>query len=147
MAEERDDAQRTEEPTQKRLDDALKKGDVVKSMEVATFAMIAGGTLALALFAQSAARSFTNDFTIFLSDSAELSVDSASMTVLMKKCVFALFALVGPATGLMLMTAIGGHLLQHRPFFSTEKIKPDLSKLSLIAGFKRLFGLDGIVNL
>jgi len=147
MAEERDDAQRTEEPTQKRLDEALKKGDVVKSVEVATFAMIAGGTLALALFAQSAARNFTNTFTIFLSDSSQFSLDAASATILMKKCVFALFALVGPAAGLLLMTAVGGHLLQHRPFFSTEKIKPDLSKLSLISGFKRLFGLDGIVNL
>ena len=147
MAEERDDAQRTEEPTQKRLDEALKKGDVVKSVEVATFAMIAGGTLALVLFAQGAARSFTNNFTIFLSDSAQLSVDAGSAAALMKKCVFALFALVGPAAGLLLMTAIGGHLLQHRPFFSTEKIKPDFSKLSPMAGFKRLFGLDGMVNL
>ena len=111
MAEERDDAQRTEEPTQKRLDEALKKGDVVKSVEVATFAMIAGGTLALALFAQSAARNFTNTFTIFLSDSSQFSLDAASATILMKKCVFALFALVGPAAGLLLMTAIGGHLL------------------------------------
>ena len=147
MAEERDDAQRTEEPTQKRLDEALRKGDVVKSMEVATFAMIAGGTLALALFAGSAARSFTNMFTIFLSDSAQLSLDSGSATELLKKCVFALFALIGPAAGLLLMTAIGGHLLQHRPFFSTEKIRPDLSKLSLVSGFRRLFGLDGLVNL
>ena len=147
MAEERDDAQRTEEPTQKRLDEALKKGDVVKSMEVATFAMIAGGTLALALFAQAAARDFTNTFTIFLSDSAELSLDSASATMLLKKCIFALFVLIAPAAGLMFMTAIGGHVLQHRPFFSAEKIRPDLSKLSPIAGFKRLFGLDGMVNL
>src|SRR3954465_4471178 len=106
MAEERDDAQRTEEPTQKRLDEALKKGDVVKSVEVATFAMIAGGTLALALFAQSAAHSFTSTFTIFLSDPAQLSVDAGTAAALMKKCVFALFAIVGPAAGLLLMAAI-----------------------------------------
>src|SRR5258705_12743852 len=47
----------------------------------------------------------------------------------------------------MIIAALAGHLLQHRPVFSTSKLKPDLSKLSPIAGFKRLFGLDGFVNL
>ncbi len=65
----------------------------------------------------------------------------------MKKCVIGLMAIVGPAFGLMLLAALAGHLLQHRPFISVEKIKPDLSKLSPIAGFKRMFGLDGVVNL
>ena len=33
MAEERDETEKTEDPTQKRLEDALKRGDVVKSQE------------------------------------------------------------------------------------------------------------------
>src|SRR5215471_3324095 len=115
MAEERDDSQRTEEPTQKRLDDALKKGDVVKSMELATFVMMAGGTLALVLFAQNASRTFASGFTIFLSDPAAMSLDAGSVLKLMQKCVFGLFAIVGPAAGLMLVAALAGHLLQHRP--------------------------------
>ena len=147
MADDRDDSQRTEEPTQKRLDDALKKGDVVKSTELATFVMLAGGTLALALFAQSAAREFAADFTIFLENPAGLSLEGGGAMALLKKSIFGLFAIIGPAAGLMLVAALGGHLVQHRPFLSTEKLKPDLSKLSLVAGFKRMFGLDGIVNL
>ncbi|HXJ01153.1 MAG TPA: flagellar biosynthesis protein FlhB [Micropepsaceae bacterium] len=147
MAEDRDDSQRTEEPTQKRLDDALKKGDVVKSMELASFAMLAGGTLALAMFAQSAARQFAGTFTVFLESPAQMTLDSGGTIALMKKCVFGLFAIIGPAAGLMMITALAGHLLQHRPFFAAAKIKPDLSKLSPLAGFKRLFGLDALVNL
>ncbi len=77
MADDRDDAQRTEEPTQKRLDEALSKGDVIKSMELATFVMLAGGTLALALFAQSAAKRFAVDFTVFLRKSrADVPLDA-----------------------------------------------------------------------
>ena len=34
MADEQDDTERTEDPTQKRLDEALERGDVVKSQEV-----------------------------------------------------------------------------------------------------------------
>jgi flagellar biosynthesis protein FlhB len=147
MAEDRDDAQRTEEPTQKRLDEALSKGDVVKSMELATFVMLAGGTLALVLFAQSAAKRFASIFTVFLENPAQMSLDAGGVMAVLKKCVFGLIAIIGPAFGLMLLAALAGHLLQHRPFFSAEKIKPDLSKLSPIAGLKRLFGLDGVVNL
>jgi flagellar biosynthetic protein FlhB len=147
MAEDRDDAQRTEEPTQKRLDEALKKGDVVKSTELSSFVMLAGGTLALVLFGQNAARQFTGNFTVFLANPGEMTLDAGGMAVLMQKCMLGLFAIVAPAFGLMLVAALAGHLLQHRPFFSTEKIKPSLSKLSPIAGFKRLFGLDALVNL
>ena len=53
MADEDDGAERTEDPTQKRLDDALERGDVAKSQEVNTWFMIAGATLVLSSFSGS----------------------------------------------------------------------------------------------
>src|SRR3972149_6078472 len=50
MAEDSDTADKTEDPTQKRLEDALKRGDVVKSHEVNTWFVIAGATLVLMVF-------------------------------------------------------------------------------------------------
>ena len=41
MADERDDTERSEDPTQKRLDEALERGDVAKSQEVNTWFVIA----------------------------------------------------------------------------------------------------------
>jgi flagellar biosynthetic protein FlhB len=108
---------------------------------------MAGGTLALALFAQNAARQFASGFTMYLENPAEITLDGGTASALLQKCVFGLFAIIGPAAGLMIIAALAGHVLQHRPFFSTEKLKLDFSKLSPLAGFKRLFGLDGIVNL
>ena len=52
MADEGDSSDKTEDPTQKRLDDALERGDVVKSQEVNTWFMIAGATLVLHLAVQ-----------------------------------------------------------------------------------------------
>ena len=49
MAED-NDTERTEDPTQKRLDDAHAKGDVAKSQEVNTWFVIAGATLVLSTF-------------------------------------------------------------------------------------------------
>jgi flagellar biosynthetic protein FlhB len=90
VAEERDDSQRTEEPTQRRLDEAQKKGDVVKSQELSTFVMTAGGALALALFAQSSAREFASRFIIFLDSPAQISLDGGAAKFLLYKSVFGL---------------------------------------------------------
>ena len=50
MAEERRHSEKTEDPTQKRLDEALQRGDVVKSQEVNTWFIIAGAALVLMAF-------------------------------------------------------------------------------------------------
>jgi flagellar biosynthetic protein FlhB len=42
---------------------------------------------------------------------------------------------------------LGGNLIQHRPVFTFDRIKPDLSKLSLTKGLKRMFGVEGLMNL
>ena len=146
MADDRDDSQRTEEPTQKRLDEALKKGDVVKSQELTTFAVLAGGTLALALFSGGAARSFGRDYSRFLENAALTPLDGAAALALLRSVVFGFAALIGPAVALMAVVGVAGHVLQHRPVFSPSRLKPEWSKLSPAAGFKRLFGLDGLVN-
>ncbi|HBH89622.1 MAG TPA: flagellar biosynthesis protein FlhB, partial [Hyphomonadaceae bacterium] len=48
MAEEQDQSQKTEEPTQKRLDDARKKGDAVRSQDVPIWFMMMGIALLIA---------------------------------------------------------------------------------------------------
>jgi len=50
VADERDDTERSEDPTQKRLDEALERGDVAKSQEVNTWFVLAGATLILLSF-------------------------------------------------------------------------------------------------
>jgi flagellar biosynthetic protein FlhB len=40
-----------------------------------------------------------------------------------------------------------GHVVQSRPLWTGEKIKPELSKLSPMKGFQRMFGMQGWVNL
>jgi len=147
MSEERDDSQRTEEPTQRRLDDAREHGDIVKSAEVATFVTLAGGALAIAALGHGAAENFAGAFRVFLEDPGQIAVNSDSVMALMRHAVMGLGLVLAAPLALMMGAGLAGHLLQHRPVFTTERIKPDLSKISLMRGFKRLFGLDGIANL
>lgn len=147
MADDRDDSQQTEEPTQRRLEEAHKQGDVVQSAEVTTFVILTAGALSLAMFGSSAAEGFTRHFTIFLSEPDQFVVDSGGMIVLLKSVLLSIGAILAPIFGLLMLLAVSSHLIQHRPVFTTERLKPDFSKLNPMNGFKRLFGFEGVMNL
>ena len=51
MAEDQDEASKTEEPTQKKLSDSRKKGEVARSQEVNHFLLLLGGALFLLVLA------------------------------------------------------------------------------------------------
>lgn len=146
MAEDRDDSQRTEEPTQRRLDEAHRKGDVVKSGELSTLVLLGAGLLALSLFGSLSVQRFAADFRVFLENPGDMVVDAGTASALLRHATFGLIAVLAPAVGLLLFAALAGNLVQHRPVFSAARLKPDLAKLSPIKGFKRLFGLDGLMN-
>ena len=147
MADDRDDSQRTEEPTQRRLEEAEKHGDIVKSHEVTTFIGLLGATLAIAILGRSTALSFAHTFQMFLEQPDQIAVDSSGIMFLFHHLILALLALLAPVLGLLMLTGIGGNVLQHRPSISLERISPKFSKLSPLSGFKRIFGVDGLMNL
>jgi flagellar biosynthesis protein FlhB len=147
MADDRDDAQRTEEPTQRRLEQAQEHGDVVKSTEVTTFAVLAGATLAIAIFGGSTSEYFARNFRIFLEQPDQIAVDPSGIMTLFHATLWNFAGLVAPILAVLIFCGLAGHLLQHRPVFSAERLRPDLSKLSLLKGLKRMFGLDGLSNL
>jgi flagellar biosynthetic protein FlhB len=147
VADDRDESQQTEQPTQKRLDQAREQGDVVKSTEVNAFILLAGGTLAIAMFGPSTMKGLARILQTFLEQPDTMSVDGAGLSALLRGTLVQLALVLGPFAGVMVAASLGGHLIQARPGFHPDKIKPDFSKVSPLAGFKRLFGMEGWVNL
>jgi len=147
MADERDPSQQTEEPTQKRLDEAREHGDVVKSAEVQTLVLLLGGTLAIAMFGQSAALGLASSFRMFLAEPDQIGIGPGELLGLMRDLGGRLALILGPIFAVMMIAGLAGNILQHRPVFTFDRIKPDLSKISLTSGFKRMFGLNGFANL
>jgi flagellar biosynthetic protein FlhB len=142
MAEEADREDRTEEPTQKRLDDAVKRGDVAKSQEVATFLALGAMTLALMVAGGWSGRSLTLDLRHFLGN-AHLVPDGPSgiMAAGRRALLVGLQAAAVPI-GFLVVAALAGGLLQHRFVWTTQPLKPQFNRISPGAGFKRIFGLQ-----
>jgi len=147
MADDRDDSQRTEEPTQRRLEEAQKHGDIVKSQEVQTFVLLAGAALTITALGHTAAESFAGFFRMFLEQPDRIAMDGDSAMTLARAVLWRAAIVVAPALGLLMLCGLAGNLVQNRPSFTTEKIKPDFSKLSLVKGFQRMFGIEGLSNL
>jgi flagellar biosynthetic protein FlhB len=144
MAE--DDTERTEDPTQKRLDDALEKGDVAKSQEVNTWFMIAGATLVFSTFSGSLGSGIFTPLRALIANSWMIRTDGPGLLALMQHIEYALIAAVGIPFLFLMIAAIAGNMIQHRLVWSAESLKPKLSKISPGAGFKRIFGKQAVAN-
>jgi flagellar biosynthetic protein FlhB len=147
MADETDKSQQTEEPTAKRLEQARESGDVVKSGEINTFILLGGGTLAIAMFGKQTALGLAHSLTMFLEQPDTMSVDGAGLSAIFRSLLPQIAIVLGPFFAVMIVAGVGGHVLQSRPSLSFDKIIPDFSKVSPIAGFKRMFGAEGWMNL
>jgi flagellar biosynthesis protein FlhB len=146
MADERDESEHTEDPTPRRLDEAIQRGDVVKSHELSTWFMMAGGTLTVMVFATSVAGSLQNTLRGVLAHSYDLPTDGAALVSLTKKLALDVLAALGIPFLLLTLAALGGNAIQHRIVFSAEPLRPAVSKISPIAGLGRLFSKQALAN-
>jgi len=145
VAEEGDE-DKTQDPTAKKLEDAHKRGDVAKSIEVNTWFMIAGATFIMSSFSGSIANNLAVPLKGLLEHAGQMKTDGASLLLLAGRLESMMLAALGIPFALLIVAAVGSHLIQHRPVWSTDPITPKFSKLSPMSGAKRLFGKQAAAN-
>src|SRR5947209_777408 len=141
---EQPDQEKTEEPSQKRLEEALKRGDVAKSQEVNTWFVMGGAALVLMLFSGGMSRDLTTTMRGLLANSWQIRADGPALRHLFKVLSGELLAAIAIPFLLLLAAALVGNLIQHRLVWSLEGITPKLSKISPIAGLGRLFSKQAL---
>src|SRR3982075_631185 len=146
MAGENDTSNKTEDPTQKRLDDAHDRGDVAKSQEINTWFVIAGGTLVLSTFSGSIGGGIVMPLRNLVANSWMIRADGPGLMALVQSLEYVLIAALGVPLLLLALAAIAGNMVQHRLVWSAEALKPKFSKISPAAGAKRIFGKQAAAN-
>src|SRR6202165_3008111 len=146
MADENDSSDKTEDPTQKRLDDAHDRGNVAKSQEINTWFVIAGATLILSTFSASIGGGILMPLRNLIANSWMIHADGPGLLALAQSLEYAVLPAVGVPFLILVRAAIGGNMIQHRLVWSGEQLKPKLSKASPGAGFKRVFGKQAVAN-
>ena len=101
MADDNDTSDKTEDPTQKRLDDAHERGDVAKSQEVNTWFVIAGATLVLSTFSGSIGGGIMMPLRNLIANSWMIHADGPGLLALAKSLAYVLIAALGVLARLM----------------------------------------------
>src|SRR3989338_2812458 len=146
MAED-SDLEKTEQPSQRRLDQAREKGQVARSRELSTFAvLLAGGSVLWFMGA-----SFTRQMVKMLHDGLTLNRDMAFNTGLLIPRLYdlsldMLFAF-SPFLLAVLLAAAFSPLLLNGWLFSFEALQPKFSKLNPFSGIARMFSRTALVEL
>ena len=146
MADEADSDDKTLDPSQKRLDEALERGDVVKSQEINTWFIFAAAALALSAFSGSMGTGLTTTFRGLLANAHAVRTDGPGLLRLVDKLGLEVLAAVAIPLLLLMLAALGANLVQHRFVWSAEAITPKFSKISPLAGVKRLFSKTAVAN-
>ena len=146
MAGENDESEHTEDPTQRRLDEAINRGDVARSPEVNTWFMIAGGAMVLMVFAGPMAQTLETSFRGILANSYQIPADPPALAHFAEGVAIRVVTALAVPILMLALAALLGSMVQHRILFSVEPIIPHLSKISPAAGLARLFSMQALAN-
>lgn len=148
MAEEnQDESQKTEEPTQRRLEEAIKRGQVINSKEVTNFFVILSILVSLSLFAPLLFRNTTLFLTHYIDNSYQLKLDQFSLGIIFSKIMQKIILIIALPVGISIIFIIIANFIQNGRFVaSTENIGFKAERISLLKGFKRIFSTRSLVE-
>lgn len=143
---EGDDSDKTEEPTGKRQADAREKGQVAKSREVDHWIMILAGTLAISIFGPKMMADLKTLLTFYFESAHAVPMGVNTLGPVLLDLTLQVGLVLAPVFGLLMLAAVAAGMLQHGILVAPELIKPKFSKLSPVAGLKRIFSTRGLIE-
>ena len=147
MAAEEDQASKTEDPTEKKITDAVKKGQTATSQEVALLFSLLGFTTYIIFSASDLINNISNMLGVIFERAGEINIRTAvDVTNFFTLLSYKLAILLSPLLLILMAGGVLASVIQNEPRLVLDRIAPKASKLSLIKGWVRLFGKDGLVN-
>ncbi|KHL70648.1 MULTISPECIES: flagellar biosynthesis protein FlhB [Pseudomonas] len=147
MAENENGADKSEQPTEKRLSDARKKGQIARSKELNTLVVMLAGAGGLMAFGASLGLGILDVMNGSFSVRRDSLYHTDSMVLLLLTAgEHALMSLL-PLLILLLLASIVGPVMLGGFLFSTESLMPKFSRMNPLSGLKRMFSKTSLVEL
>lgn len=138
---------KTEEPTAKRLADARKKGQVPRSRELDTVVMLMISSVLFVFIGAYMARGLAEIMKRQFQLSRDVIFDPTSPVRYFARTMIDGFELIVPFMLILTVAALMTPMMMGGWNFSTEAIQPKLSKFNPLNGLKKIFGIQGVVEL
>jgi flagellar biosynthesis protein FlhB len=146
VAEEQDPAQKTEEPSQRRLEEARRKGQVASSREVNHAMILGAGALLVGLLAPALAGQVATALRPLIERPHSFALTPGDLDRLLAALLGELGLALLLAAGLLFGTALASGLIQNGPILSPAPLAPKLERISPLAGARRLLSLRSLVE-
>ena len=142
-----DKSSKTEQPTAKRQREAQEKGQVSKSMEINTFAVLISGLFVL-FFASSYMYGQLKAVMVnFLGHADQLPQNAQDFSALLVDVLWKSFTIMAPLMATIFVAALFANIAQVGPLFSWKVLEPKFSKLNPITGLGKLFSKRSLIEL
>ena len=138
--------EKTEKPTPKKRADVRKKGEVAKSRELPSVAVLLTGTLMMAVSIPFINTQMRVVMEKTLQEFPASDLGLADMISLCHELSVIFLLMIGPIMAVVFIMAILSNILQVGFLLSGESIKPKLSKLNPLKGFARLFSMQSLME-
>ena len=147
MAESVDKESKTEEPTEKKIRDTVEKGQLPHSREAAIFTSFVAILVFTVFFAGNSVIELGSFLSTFLEKPEAWPMNTSQDIIQLCQIVFMEIGKAIAALLILLVVAgVGASAFQNLPQFVGERIQPQASRISLSKGWKRLFGVQGLVE-
>ncbi|HLP98506.1 MAG TPA: flagellar biosynthesis protein FlhB [Sideroxyarcus sp.] len=146
MAED-SDLEKTELPSQRRLDKAREDGDVARSRELSTFAVLMAGGAGLWLMGSMLSQSLIKVLREGLTLDTQLAFHSELLLPRLHELSMEVLLAFLPLLGLLLLVAMFSPLLLNGWLFSLKPLEPNLNKLNPLNGIGRMFSVNSLMEL
>ena len=148
MAEEAESGgERTEDPSPRRLQEARERGQVPRSRELTTFAIMLGGSATLVAVGGSLTSHLQQVMRRGMSIDAQALSDTHSMVDFLTEAGISAVTALLPLFGALIVLVLLASILIGGWNFSGQALVPDFMRLSPLSGLKRVFGLQGASEL
>ncbi len=141
-----DESQKTEEPTQKKLQEAQDKGEMASSQEVKTLIMLLAVTGVIAAFGNFVAGGIRDVLRGYIARVHDISSDQSGITTQIVTVVQQVAWIMTVPLGVFIIAAIAANRMQNPSVLAWDKVKPDIKNLSLIKGAKKIFSMRFFVE-
>ncbi len=147
MADGPDKDSKTEQPTEKKIRDAVDKGNVPFSREVPIFASSLAILIFAIFFLPQSASSLAEQLKDIFSQADDFRLENGGDAVRLFQQLFMMSAgVLLPAFALLMVFGLAASVFQNLPSPVLDRIQPKFERVSPIGGFKRIFGPKGLVE-
>ena len=144
---ESDGQEKTEQPTDRRLQQAREKGQIPRSREAQSFAVLLGGVAGLAIFSGWFVSAFRTIFNETFGARRETFFDPTAMVRVFTRVIIEIALPVICYGAVVFVCALIGSIAIGGLSFSQEGLMPKFQRINPLSGIKRIFSMQSIVEL